>query len=74
LAHHHHLISIPFSLGLVHMDWIPTGHCLLDRKPMRVCALIMAKISKLKIRVFSYTSIQSGGMNLREKKTHEMAT
>jgi hypothetical protein len=20
LAHHHHLISIPFSLGLVHMD------------------------------------------------------
>jgi hypothetical protein len=66
---YHHLKNKPFSPGLDHMGWIPASHFFLDRKPMRVGALIMEEIT----RGFSYTGILSGGMNWREKKMNEMA-
>jgi hypothetical protein len=54
---HHHLINRPFGPNLVPVGRTLACYFLLDRKPKRVGALIVAEINTQKICFFNYTGI-----------------
>ena len=65
LSQHHH------DPNSTHTNKIPIGHVLLDQKPMREDAHIVVEINTPKIRVFSHTYTQNGGMNLKEERSNK---